>query len=269
MIERTLLDRFETLVRGLSLVPAPVLIGVVEPASADDLPAVVVAIEESERLGNGLGQRSLLITDGALPWQAEIDLANPVLPADPSFSLLDSTRTRLSLPHGGLVRRDGFNGSLSAADIQVTVGPTALTFTTGIPGPGQFSADPLTGLLTLGTPLPPSGTLRATYVLGQWEQRVNRSRGVLTLSVLAASADAVRDLSNAVLAALDDPAAAGLQGVSDFAVTHIGSIAAGPPALPAARQRVVRFGFQFEQAINVPESSGGVIGRIPVEANVG
>src|SRR6185436_6871488 len=113
--------------------PAPKLIGVVEPIDATELPALVVSIEQSQRLGNGLGERAVLVTQGALPWQAQINLANPVLPADPTFSLLSPDRLRLTLPHGGLVRVNGSSGSLGAADIQVLLNGAPRTLVSGPP----------------------------------------------------------------------------------------------------------------------------------------
>jgi hypothetical protein len=266
MIEQALLDRLEVLVSGLALTPAPKLVGVIEPSASADLPALVVSIEQNQRLGNGLGERSSLVTGGALPWSAEINLLSPVLPADPSFSLLSDDRKRLILPHGGLVRSDGSNGVLGAADIQVTVNNASRTLVQGTPAAGEFSADPLSGTLTFGDALPPAGTLKANYFLGQWEQRVVRGHGMLRLAVFAADGTTVRDLSNKVLSALGDAGGSPLPGLSQFTVAEIGSIGAADPPIPDARRRIVRFRFEFEQEINVPESSGGIIQRIPVQA---
>jgi hypothetical protein len=266
MIEQALLDRLEVLVSGLALTPPPKLVGVIEPGVPADLPALVVSIEQNERLGNGLGERSILVTRGALPWQAEINLTNAVLPADPSFSLISEDRRQLILPHGGLVRSDGSTGPLAAGDIQVAVNGTPRTLVLSGPAASQFSADPLSGTLVFGEVLSASGTVTASYFLGQWEQRVVRGHGVLRLAVFAAEAGAVRDLSNKVLSALGDAGPGPLPGLSQFTVAEIGSIGAADPPLSDARRRIVRFRFEFEQEINVPDSSGGVIQRIPVHA---
>ena len=266
MIEQALLDRLEDLVGALALTPAPKLVGVIEPATTTDLPAVVVSIEQSSRLGNGLGDRTVVITDGALAWKADVNLANPVLPGDPPFMLVSGNRLQLTLPHGGLVRSDGTTGALAAPDIQVTVKGVAQTLVQSAPAANQFTVDPLTGTLVFGAALPADGLVEAHYFLGQWEQRLVRSQGVLKLAVLATDAAAVRDLSNTVLAALGD-ARTPVPGLSQFAVMEIGSIGAADPPL-AARRRAVRFRFEFEQEINVPESSGGVIQRISVQADV-
>ncbi len=88
---------------GAALTPAPKTVGIADPVGAADMPAVVLSLNRVRPLGNGLGERSALITDGALPVKAVIDLANPILPEEPSFRLLNPDRTELVLPHGGLV----------------------------------------------------------------------------------------------------------------------------------------------------------------------
>jgi hypothetical protein len=268
MIEQTLLNGLELFLSGLTLTPAPKLVGVIEPVAAQELPALVVSIDESRRLGAGLGERAVLITDGALSWKADIDLANPTLPGDPPFPLTSGDRTQLILPHGGLVRSDGTTGALRAQDIEVRVRGVLRTLTSGPPQGGEFSADPVSGTLSFGDPLPADGLLEATYFLGQWEQRVARSHGVLSLALLAADATTVRDLSNTILSALDGSGATPLRGLSEFSVAEVGSIGISGAPLVTARKRVIRFRFQFEEELNIPESSGGTIRRIPVQANV-
>ena len=268
MIEQDLLDRLGTVMSALALTPAPALVGVIEPRATTELPALVMSIEASQRLGNGLGERSMLVTDGALAWQADINLANPVLATDPTFSLINPGRTRLTLPHGGLVRRDGTTGALTAADIDVEVNDAVRTLVPEAPGAGQFSVDPLSGTLFFGDALPPAGSVETHYFLGQWEQRVVRSHGVVRVAVLAATAGDVQGLSNTVLAALGDAASGVLPGRSQFVVTDIGSIGAADPPLDAARRRILRFRFEFEQEINAPASSGGIIQRIPIQADL-
>jgi hypothetical protein len=268
MIEQALLDRVVARLGGLNLAPAPVLVGVIEPAIAADLPAVVLAIESATRPSNGLGERSAVITNGALAWTADIDLANPVLADDPSFSLVSADRTQLTLPHGGLVRNDGSTGPLRASDIQLSVQENAQTLVAAAPGPSQFTADPLVGTLTLGQALPASGHVVAQYFLGQWEQRSLNSNGVLRLSVLASDPSTVRDLSNSVLAGLVEGPTTSANGVLRLQVTEIDSVGPADPPLAPARRRVMRLQFDFQQEINIPESSGGIIQRIPVQAGV-
>src|SRR4051812_36567652 len=120
MTENAVLSTFETLLAGLSLAPAPKSIGVIDPVAANELPAVVLAIEGASRPGDGLGGRSAMVS-GALAWHAEIDLANPVLPGEPAFSLLSPDRKTLTLPHGGLVTATGASSPLAPPDLAVKV----------------------------------------------------------------------------------------------------------------------------------------------------
>ena len=268
MIEGALLDRFILMLNALALTPAPELVGAIEPVAAHELPALVVALEQGRRLGNGLGERSSLVTNGALRWRADVNLANPVLPAEPSFSLLTPDRRQLTLPHGGLVRADASSGALTATDIQVQVNGTPRTLVNAAPGANDFSIDHLVGLVTFGAALPGAGILQANYFLGQWEQRTLRSSGVLRLAVLASSADAVRDLSNSILTAVGDAPSALLPGLTQFSVAEIGTIGAADLPLANARRRVVRFTYEYEEDVNVPESSGGIIQRVSIQASV-
>ncbi len=268
MIEQTLLDRVTARLGELALVPAPVLLGVIEPAVAADLPAVVLAIENASRPSNGLGEGAALITNGALAWTADIDLANPVLADDPTLNLLSPDRTRLTLPHGGLVRSDGSTGQLSAGDIQVTVQGNAQTLVAAAPAASQFVVDPQAGSLTFGQVLPASGHVVANYFLGQWEQHILASNGVLRVSVVASDAPTVRDLSTNVVAGLLDTPSPESSNLPRLQITEMGSVGSADPSLAPARMRVMRLQFDFKQEINVPESSGGIIQRIPVQAGV-
>jgi hypothetical protein len=249
------------------LTPVPATIGVVDPEQADQLPALVLSIEQAGRLGTGLGERTAVAT-GALPWTAKIDLANPVLPGDPSFHLLSDDRRSLSLPHGGLVRADGSTGIASAADIQASLPDQNFVLKNAAPGAGEFTADLLGGLLTFGAALPAAGVLTVHYFIGQWERRVLRMAGQLRADVLAADSAAAQALSEAVLEALD-AAASSVAGLASIAPKQIGSVQATPPGSIAARQRVLYFDFQFDLEINQPDTSGGIIRQIPVNALLG
>jgi hypothetical protein len=243
-------------------------IGIAEPAAAGDLPAIVLSLEELHRLGGGLGERSAMITDGALPWRATIDLANPVLPEEPSFLLLSADRRQLILPHGGLRRRDGSGGPLGAADLALTVAGAPRTVVNAAPGPNEVRADPLVGELTFGGGLPLTGTVVADYVLGQWERRVTNLAGTLRLDVRAASTAAVADLSAAAIDALLAAARKGLPGLSTISLSNLSSIGLADTALASSRGRSARFSFEYEHELNRPDSSGGVIRRIPITSQL-
>jgi|HubBroStandDraft_3_1064219.scaffolds.fasta_scaffold01920_2 hypothetical protein len=247
--------------------PAPATVGFVEPDGPGALPAVVLSLEASAAAGNGLGERSALVT-GALPWQVVFDLASPPLAGDPPL-VLDPTRTVLVLPHGGLVRRDARTGALGAADLTVKVAGAAVPLAAAPPGAGAVAVDPAVGRLVFGTPLPAAGTVEASYFLGQWEQRVARISGLLRADLCAAGADEAGKLSAAVLDALLAPRArTAIPGLIAIGVRSLGSIGTLEPAV-ALRRRTVRLSFVFESEINRPDSSGGVIARIPITTTLG
>lgn len=271
MAEAFFLSALASYLSTAGLAPAPRIAGVTEPELSTDLPALVLSLETSARANPGLGERGELMR-GVLPVQATIDLANPVLPSEPDFRLLDATRRILILPHGGLVRQDGSDpGStpLAPADITVTVAGAPRTVVATVPGVGQVRADPQVGTLSFGDALPAVGVVSAAYRLGQWEQRLERISGTLRLDVCAANAaDAVALSDGAVDALLDPRARTSIRRLLALQVQSLGSVAAPSPA-PVSRRRTARFSFTFEREINRPDSSGGVIARIPVTAQQG
>jgi hypothetical protein len=241
--------------------------------AALDLPALVLSLEQALRPSVGLGDQGATIRNGALAWSADIDLASPYLPDDPNhtFSLVSGDRLKLTLPHGGLVHHDGTTDTpLTGADLAVTVAganrPVVSTAPTGL----QVQPDPLTGILTFATALPPGGTVHATYFLGQWERRVERLNGVLRMDVVAANVADAQAVADGVLDALLDPAAK--QGIPRLMAITLQSLTSiGPPETAAAngRRRQARLEFKFEHDVDRPESAGGVIQQIPLTANVG
>jgi hypothetical protein len=249
-----------------NLSPTPAALGMAEPTAAADLPAVVLSLARLRRQPGGLGERSQLITGGVLPWSATIDLENPVLPEEPTFSLLSPDRRELVLPHGGLVRADGSLGPLNSGSFSVTVDGQPRTLVSGDPEPNEVVCDPLVGKVIFGSPLPAIGLVEAHYNLGQWEQRVARLEGTLRVRVAASSTAAVEDLSDSVIAVL---AAGGDAGLERIALTEIESIGRPDATLSNARSRTMAFEFTYEAVINRPESSGGVIQRIPVTVLLG
>ncbi len=245
------------------LTPAPALLGAAEPAAPAELPALVLSLPELQRLGAGLGERASLVT-GALAVTARIDLANPVLSQEPTFRLLSDDRRTLVLPHGGWVRADGLGGVLSAADLQVTVAGAPRTVVNAAPGAGEVRPDAAVGTLLFGAPLPAAGLVSATYFVGQWERRMALISGRLCIDVRDATAAAVQQLSAALLDAMDD-AAALPPGLRKVALLSLSAIAAAPAtALTPSRQRQACFSFEYEHLIDRPDSSGGVIRRIPI-----
>jgi hypothetical protein len=245
------------------LLPAPAQVGISEPTAAAELPAVVLWLEEVHRLGAGLGERAAMITNGALPVTARIDLTNPVLPEEPTFRLLSDDRRTLVLPHGGWVKADGTGGLLSSADLQVSVAGAARTVVNAAPGAGEVRPDATTGTLLFGAALPAAGIVQATYVLGQWERRVTPIAGALRIDVRATSSADAQSLSDAVMAALDVGAALP-RGMRKVLLGQVSSIGLPVAAQANARGRSLQFTFEYEHEINRPDSSGGVIRRIPI-----
>ncbi|HEX7333730.1 MAG TPA: hypothetical protein VF290_19670, partial [Pyrinomonadaceae bacterium] len=268
MIANEFLNVVANHLQSAGLVPAPKTIGVAEPVIDTELPAVVLSLQRIRKLGNGLGERSTLITDGSLPWTAAIDLENPVLPEEPSFRLLSQDRRELVLPHGGLVRADGSQGPLSPQDLSVSVAEVARAVVTGNPVGAEVKADPLVGRLFFGSPLPVTGIVRANYFLGQWEQRTSRIAGMLRVGVRDTSSATVSDLSGRVVDALQPPKSLTITGLHSMTVIKLGSIQPPEAGLANSRARIALFSFEFELEINRPESSGGIILRIPVEDNI-
>jgi hypothetical protein len=263
MAETTLLSLVRNYLAATLQSPAAKTVGVVEPQSTDELPAIVLVLESTGRAGNGLGERTALMT-GALNWIVSIDLANPVLPDDPSFVLLDAARRNLTLPHGGQVRRDGTAGPLGPTDLSVNVAGADIAVVAATPAAGEVSADPAVGRLAFGTALPATGIARIGYFLGQWEQRVARVRGVLRTDICGADAATAVSLADAAVAALASAAAKNaIAGLRRIELISLGSVGASEQ-VAEIRRRTARFSFDFESEDNRPDSSGGTIARIPI-----
>jgi len=267
MIEQDCLNTLRSfLAAELSATPAN--FGSTEPASADDLPAVVLSLERAQRLGSGLGERTTTITDGALACVATIDLANPFLPEEPTFRLISDTRLQLVLPHGGLVGADAGLHPLGPADLTVTVADASRTVVDAAPAADQVRCDPQVGRLVFGAPLPATGNVVARYFIGQWEQRVGRVAGALRLNVRADSAAGTETLSEGVIRALERGRSGALPGLHRITLAEFGAVGRPDTQLGNARSRTLLFEFEFESILNRPDSSGGIIQRIPVTTNL-
>jgi len=250
------------------LVPAPAIVGVVEPGAAAELPAIVLSLGELVVPGRGLGERASVVT-GALATAARIDLAAPVLAGDSPVRLLDAERRRLLLPHGGLVREDGTRDPLRAADFELRVGGALRTLVGAGPQGLEYSVAAASGELTFGSALPAAGIIVARYFLGSWERRVERLEGLLHVDVHAMEARDVVDLSNAVLIALERAALSGSGGVEGLArlePREVGSVSATRLDGTDTRLRRLVMRFELDLVVDRPESSGGVIHRIPFDA---
>jgi hypothetical protein len=273
VIETAFLDAVATLLT-IALGPTPPTIGFSEAESADDLPLVVLSLETNERRAPGLGERADTLS-GALPWSATIDLASPFLDDDPSVPLLDASRRVLQLPHGGLVRADGHEGSLGPLDLTVRVGASQRTVVDHVPGAAEVQADGAAGTLTFGSALPASGNVVVDYRIGRWERRVERASGLLRVDCCGASANETTSLSASVVEALLGARRTGsLLGLLALSLASLSSVGRAEEG-PNLRRRSARFRFEFQHNIDQPESSGGPIRRVrvvppepPLEAGV-
>jgi hypothetical protein len=274
MAELAFLAAVREFLAATPLVPAVAAnrIGTLEPMAPGDLPSIVLSLDSTERKRVGLGERSELMT-GALPVHSSIDLANPFLPDDPDFSLIDATRRIVILPHGGLVRTDGAEATtpLAPEDISVRVDGTAVTVVTGTPNAGEVHADPIEGTLRFGTALGAAGTLAIEYFLGQWERRVERIAGVLRVDTCAASAaDASQLGDSTVTRLLSSDAIASIVKLITISLTSLSSVDRRSPPAPPENVGVAHFrrralcAFEFQHIVDRADSSGGVIRGIPL-----
>jgi hypothetical protein len=276
MAELAFLAAVRDALTSAPLVPAVPLghVGVAEPVAAADLPAVVLSLDTTSRVSVGLGERSELLT-GALATRTAVDLASPVLPGEPAFSLVDDTRTLLTLFHGGQVHADGSEATtpLDPADITVTLDGAPVTVVPGVPNAGQVRADPIAGQLRFGTPLPAAGTVVADYFLGQWERRVERAAGTLRVDACAATGAEAASLGDAVVSRLLEPGVVplGTLGLAGLSSVELLPARPDPPAAAAVVahfRRRAAFAFDFQRLVDRADSSGGIIRRIPITARL-
>jgi hypothetical protein len=276
MAELAFLAAVRDALAAAPLVPAVPLghVGVVDPVAAADLPAVVLSLDTTARVRVGLGERSELVT-GALPARTTVGLANATLPDDPGFSLVDGTRTLLTLFHGGQVHADGSEATtpLEPADVRVTLDGAPLSVVPGAPNAGEVQADPIAGQLRFGTPLPNAGTVVADYFLGQWERRVERATGTLRVDACAATGAEAASLGDAVVTRLLEPEAVPSASLGLVALSSVELVPArpDPPAaavVVAQFRRRAAFAFDFTRLVDRADSSGGIIRRIPITARL-
>jgi len=135
---------------------------------------------------------------------------------------------------------------------------------TGPPTTNQVRCDPLVGKLSFATPLPATGNVVADYWVGRWERRVARLEGTLRIDLCATAVADVIGLSEAVIEALTaSQARTSIQRLLALQLSGIGTIGSAETATAGgARRRVLRFAFVFENLIDRPDSSGGIIQRV-------
>jgi len=238
----------------------------VAPATAADLPCVVLSLSDVEQALAGIGRIPRGTQTGSLAVTATVDLANPVLDlgSGERLGLLSADRKTLTLPHGAVVRADGTTDlPFAAGDISANDG-AAFTLVTANPTGRQFTVDPVEGTLQFGSKLAATGNLRVGYNIGQWDTAVTRAQGTLAVDISAAGADQVRALARSVATS----AALNSQGIR---VKPSG----WPPVTPAtladntgARTQRLLFRVDAEVEDSVLTSSGGVIVQVDVTGSL-
>lgn len=257
MAEVAFLDRIESYLGAADLTPAPTTVGPIAPVAVGEVPALVLALERAERRGSGLGSGADTIT-GVLAVSAQIDLSDSTLPGDPSFNLWNEVARILTLPHGGLVRRDGTSGSFGATDFELRVDGVVWPLSGGPPAGQRVRIRPTPGQIDFGQAPPVDAIIDIDYHVGQWERRFVQLAGDLLIDAWAANAADVLTLSNGALRALLAPSARrdvdGLLAIDSRALGPV-----EPGDFVGSRRRALRFRFEYQHRIDEPASSGGII----------
>ncbi|WP_339772869.1 hypothetical protein [uncultured Paraglaciecola sp.] len=235
-------------------------VGVALPIINTDLPAIVLSLDNLQIPSVGLGQHTEIVS-GALAVQTSIDLSDPLLNDGSGLSLLSPDRMMATLQHGGLVDSEGSSTALTTADIQVDINGIPLILNQNSPRDDEFSVSALQGQLVLGRPLPPLGTLTASYFIGQWQRIVEQLSGDLTTLVVSSSSAVSESLSNAVINVVSS-AHQNISGLRQLNLNQLSAVNAFDMGATPASQRVLAWRFTFEHIVNKPESSGGIIQRI-------
>jgi hypothetical protein len=276
------IDSLRTYLLG-AVSPAPTLIGGAVPLLATQLPALTLSVSSVTEVRAGIGNVPRPPRRQPLEVAAEIRADDPALHfPDGDVPLVFESGEVVAMPHSPLVHADGAPVDnampLVAADLTLTrVDGTSqlLTMVDDSPGADEFAFDlaaalalgygepESAGVFRLGTPLT-SGSLRATYFVGEWEVTVARYRGDLRIDVFATDAPAVDGLSNAVGAALALDRARALGQVYVMTPTSWGAVGAVDPARGNARSRSLTFHFDYEIEQPLIRTGGGRIAVVRV-----
>ncbi|MBL9129498.1 MAG: hypothetical protein JNL97_17740, partial [Verrucomicrobiales bacterium] len=95
-------------------------------------------------------------------------------------------------------------------------------------------------------------------------QRTARIAGSLRIAVRTASAADTESLSTDVLRTMERGRLGDLPGLHRLSLAELGAVGRPDAQLANSRARNLVFDFELEITINQPESSGGIIRRIPV-----
>jgi hypothetical protein len=252
--------------------PAPVpSVGAAAPGAVGDLPAVTLSVEGATSARPGMGKVPGPVVTGALRVETSVNLAAPTVHfGDDDVTLLSADRLTLQIPHGSVVRADGFpDQPFASADLTVRLGATTFTPVAGAPAAGQVQIEPASGLLRFASALPAAGAVELGYFVGAWEVRAERFQGQLLVDVAAGDASATLTLSQAVEGALAldrIPVGAGVRTLDPVELGPVAPIAVLPGE---PRTRRLAYRFDVEHVEPLIQTGGGPIRVIDVAATFG
>lgn len=265
MPENAFLQVIADFLRGpAGLTPAPALVGPALPALPAEAPAIVLALADVERIHSA--SRTTEPSTEALARDETIDLAAAAPPAPAESAPISADRREWLLASGGLVRADGTEGMLGAADMTVRVAGEPFTLVRSPARDGEVSVEAGNGRLRFAVPLPDAGLLRVSYFVAATQRQVTWLRGTLLLSVHDRDARIVENLSVAATRALlrTPP-----NGVRELTLESLSAIGAPDPLAAQTRARSARLRFQFEHVETTAATSGDRIRSIPVATPIG
>lgn len=257
-----------------TVLPGTVSIGATVPSGPGQTPAIALGLVDLEAPRPGIGATPAPTRTGALAVERSFDLddVSVTFPDGERIGLLSADRRDLQLPHGSIVKADGFlTGAFAASDLSVVVAGNALEPVTTPPGPGECRPDAVTGVVELGQPAPASGSLEVGYFVGAWDVTLQQYVGGLVADVFGTSTD-VADVSDQVLATLDvapgsiDAAIPSFRSIVPVAV---GTIGRAEGLTPPTDTRRVEFRFDFERQVPRILTGGGPIRTVDVDNGPG
>jgi hypothetical protein len=277
------IDSLRTYLLG-AIAPAPKLVGGAVPLLATQLPALTLSVSGVTEVRAGIGNVPRPPRKQPLEVTATIRADDPALHfPDGDVPLLFEGGEVVAMPHSPLVHADGapIDSTMPLTDADLTLtrvtgaAEKLLKLVDDSPGPNEFAFDlaaalaighgepASAGVFRLGNPLT-TGSIRATYFIGEWEVTVARYRGDLRVDVFAGDAPAVDGLSAAVGDALALDRARALGQVYVMTPTGWGVVGDADPARANARSRSLTFHFDYEIEQPLIRTGGGRIAVVRV-----
>lgn len=265
MPESAFLQVIADFLRGpAGLTPTPAQVGPALPVLPTEAPAVVLALTDVERIRSA--SRATEPSTEALARDETIDLAAAAPPTPAESVPMSADRREFLLASGGLVRADGTEGLLGAADIAVRVGGEPFTLVRSLARDGEVSVEAGNGRLRFAVPLPDAGLLRVSYFVAAAQRQVTWLRGTLLLSLHDRDARIVENLSVAATRALlrTPP-----NGVRELTLESLSAVGSPDPLAAQTRARGARLRFQYEHVETTAATGGDRIREIPIVTHIG